>query len=90
MALTNDFIQKQKAQATQKTSGVPTNTPMDSASFAEWARGIKTPVWTSEPGLIKGIGNDLNTRADKVGDIEYHVTSWPGDDLPTITEFPPE
>jgi hypothetical protein len=26
----------------------------------------------------------------KVGDIEYHVTSWPGNDPPTIAEYLPE
>ena len=26
----------------------------------------------------------------KVGDIEYHVTSWPGDEPPTIAEYLPE
>ena len=26
----------------------------------------------------------------KVGDIEYHVTTWPGDEPPTIDEYPPE
>lgn len=26
----------------------------------------------------------------KVGEIEYHVTTWPGDEPPTIVEFLPE